>query len=473
VVLPSYFFLGIVLIINLITLIIGLQIVFPELYDNIAFIVIPYPWPNFIYPIEITGNLSIMWYAFVVISIVLSVIWLFKTEGKDFINIFSKAAKRIYPPPSKSDNSFVMIAQFFFALWFFNILIVLILLLIGTPAESPVGGEEVATWEIFFALANASVAEEIFTRIIYIGIPLLIIDYGIRGRYKRFHKYFIGGGFETDKVTISLIVISSLIFGFAHYPGWGLWKVLPTTVAGLALGYLFVKKGIHAAIILHFLTNYMGIILILFEDNIGVLVLIGLLFLLMMFAWSMSGFLYFILYLEDILSKISNKIFYGGSSGEVIPTGQIGDVNYVKANAWDRKTQESKPPVKVSEKPLREKEPIEIVWHSDEPSAHPERGPHYPQRSQHSQHSQHSPQSQIPKHSAQDWYDQNYQPQMVYHHYYYGPPYPPTSHTSRSPDVRLKEARVEHRICPWCSNNLTYNPINRYWYCNRCYSYIL
>jgi membrane protease YdiL (CAAX protease family) len=470
----------------LITLVIGLQIVFPELYDNIAFIVIPYPWPNFIYPIEITGNLSIMWYAFVVISIILSVIWLFKTEGKDFINIFSRAAKKIYPPPSKSDNAFVMIAQFFFALWFFNILIVLVLTLIGTPAESPVGGEEVANWEIFFALANASVAEEIFTRIIYIGIPLLIIDYGIRGRHKRLHKYFIGGGFEIDKITISLIVVSSLIFGFAHYPGWGLWKVLPTTVAGLALGYLFVKKGIHAAIILHFLTNYMGIILILFEDNIGVLVLIGLLFLLMMFAWSMSGFLYFVLYLEDIFTRISNKIFdIGpvGRSGEVIPTGQIGDVNYVKANARNRAHRVAKQSASRSIKTKDEKEPIEIIWHSEESTAHPERpsphSSHLPQspfsphtsNTPHAPHAPHAPpETQAASH---DWYSQSYQPQMVYHHYYYGHPQSPEERSREMPKDRPGEIAMERHACPWCSNNLTYNPINGYWYCNRCHSYIL
>jgi hypothetical protein len=38
--------------------------------------------------------------------------------------------------------------------------------------------------------------------------------------------------------------------------GWELGKVLPTFVAGLCLGWLYVKWGFHGAVLLHLLFNY-------------------------------------------------------------------------------------------------------------------------------------------------------------------------------------------------------------------------
>ncbi len=57
----------------------------------------------------------------------------------------------------------------------------------------------------------------------------------------------------------SLIIFSALIFGLAHVfygGGWELGKVLPAFVAGLCLGWLYVKWGFHAAVLLHLLFNY-------------------------------------------------------------------------------------------------------------------------------------------------------------------------------------------------------------------------
>ena len=57
----------------------------------------------------------------------------------------------------------------------------------------------------------------------------------------------------------STLIFSSLIFGLAHVfygGGWELGKVLPASVAGLCLGWLYIKWGFHAAILLHLLFNY-------------------------------------------------------------------------------------------------------------------------------------------------------------------------------------------------------------------------
>jgi membrane protease YdiL (CAAX protease family) len=57
------------------------------------------------------------------------------------------------------------------------------------------------------------------------------------------------------------LALSSLIFGYAHYAsgaGWGPGKVSEAALAGLALGYLYVKYGFHASVLLHWSINYVG-----------------------------------------------------------------------------------------------------------------------------------------------------------------------------------------------------------------------
>jgi len=289
--------------INLIMLAIGLGIVYPELLANEVIIAFPYPWPNYVSSFMISGFNSAAWYLFVVISIVLSVIWLVYTEGKDFLKIFVDSFKKFHPPPSKTNNSFVIIAQIFFTLLFFQVLIVIFMALFGFQIPLPEPEMQPQLWENFFYLANASVAEEIFTRTLYIGLPLLVFDVIIRRKTKKIHRYFVGGEFKIEHITIILIFFSAVLFGLAHVPGWGLWKFFPTFVAGLGFGYLFVKKGIHTAIILHFLIDYMAVTLLFFEGTALVL-LFGSLLVIMMLAWIGSGLIYFVIYTIDIFKQI-------------------------------------------------------------------------------------------------------------------------------------------------------------------------
>ena len=64
-----------------------------------------------------------------------------------------------------------------------------------------------------------------------------------------------------SRLAIVLIFASALVFGFAHMSGWGLWKVLPTFISGIALGYLYVRFGIHVSIMMHFAIDYMAVLL--------------------------------------------------------------------------------------------------------------------------------------------------------------------------------------------------------------------
>jgi Type II CAAX prenyl endopeptidase Rce1-like len=62
-------------------------------------------------------------------------------------------------------------------------------------------------------------------------------------------------------VVYAFLFISSFIFGYAHYAsgaGWGPGKISEAALAGLALGYLYIKYGFLADVLLHWSINYVG-----------------------------------------------------------------------------------------------------------------------------------------------------------------------------------------------------------------------
>lgn len=108
---------------------------------------------------------------------------------------------------------------------------------------------------LMFVLADASVWEELITRVLIIGVPLLLMALA-KGKTD-FWKYPLGG-FGVDKLSMGLIVIAALVFGYGHEAGWGMAKVIPAFIFGLAAGYLFVEYGLYAAILLHFVNDYVS-----------------------------------------------------------------------------------------------------------------------------------------------------------------------------------------------------------------------
>jgi hypothetical protein len=231
------------------------------------------------------------------------------------------------------------------------------------------------------------------------------------------HKYFIGGGFKLEHITISLIIISSILFGLAHYPSWGLWKILPTFIAGLAFGYLFVRKGIHTAIILHFLIDYMYIILLIFSGNFVLLLFVVLSLGLVMLFWLSAGAIYTTLYISEFFRLLADRLFGPRKKPEV--------------------TAAAEPRVPTS------------------PSYPPE---YY--TSNRAFHAQYPDMAWPPPYSRvyYDWYREQYR-------------------RSRAPSTpaRAKAGAQEdkwRKYCPYCKNKLIYYPDIDYWYCERCMRYV-
>ena len=131
-----------------------------------------------------------------------------------------------------------------------------------TVLLSAVAGADVSTpvdfmqWDIekmLFQFGEAAVWEEIAFRLVPFGLPMMVA--ALLCRQKDFLKYPLGG-FGVSKLSLVLLFISAIIFGYAHVGGWGLWKMVPASLGGLVFGYLYMRFGIHASIVGHMVNDF-------------------------------------------------------------------------------------------------------------------------------------------------------------------------------------------------------------------------
>lgn len=135
-----------------------------------------------------------------------------------------------------------------------NFVVTFIVLASGSDITVPDFGDKIET---MFLVADAAVWEEVVARTLYIGVPMMFISLlaGKKGALR-----CLLGGFGMSMTAAVLIIISGVIFGLAHYSGWDdqAWKVLTAGIMGMFLGYVFVRFGLYASILLHFMTNYLS-----------------------------------------------------------------------------------------------------------------------------------------------------------------------------------------------------------------------
>ena len=113
-----------------------------------------------------------------------------------------------------------------------------------------------------------------------LGLPLFLYHLYTGRADRSIFRYLVGGGFNIDLAAFVLVFVQALIFALAHVAGWDLWKVLPTTISGMAFGYLFLKRGLWASIMLHFTFDYLGMTVEVFAEwGMDIEALFGLIFL--------------------------------------------------------------------------------------------------------------------------------------------------------------------------------------------------
>ena len=179
----------------------------------------------------------------------------------------------------RARSAWIAVAQVWMAITFFQIAIIILLPLVGIEPTSPIAPNTQNAWVLLFDLANAGVYEEIAFRLLLIGLPMAVgsaivraieVNRGPAGNGPNSSGRYIVGGWrylfggtirreslkETHVAAWAFLFASSAIFGLAHMPGWGWWKVVPSMVAGLGFGYLFLRHGIGAAVLAHFVNDY-------------------------------------------------------------------------------------------------------------------------------------------------------------------------------------------------------------------------
>ncbi|MCK5038580.1 MAG: CPBP family intramembrane metalloprotease [Thermoplasmata archaeon] len=241
----------------------------------------------------IYGAVFQMWFMFVVVCINICVI-------KALLDFRSKidCIKR-FTMPDKARGGIETTAKLFFASIFFVYGYFIILELFGVSPSTP-DFDSMPIEELIYGVVNAAVNEELVSRVMLIGIPLLflsawnigprMIQYRKGGMLKAKMKLLIGGGLPLNHVTITLILLSALAFAAAHIYSWDMYKFIPTMISGTFLGYLFVTRGLHTSIIFHFSTNFIFFAAQLWDDNMTLLVIIGLIIM----AWMITGSYHFI-----------------------------------------------------------------------------------------------------------------------------------------------------------------------------------
>lgn len=286
------------LLAGLAALVYGIQIVLPEIVDHsFTLYVIA---PMLIAVGSISGDALGAYYLLIVAVIIVSAAWLFVSSAKQYHKELTMRGK------SREHSAIFDLCGLMFAVLFLNIVIVLAYGAIWGEPSTPAEGAEL--WELLFLLANASVWEELIVRVLLIGIPILLIDL-LRGSFRgRVRGYILGGGFTFGVPEVALVIISSALFGLAHFDGWGAWKVFPSAVAGVAFGYMFLRHGLASAIMLHFGFDYLSMPTeVFFESSqMGALLILGIALL----AWVAMGAVFAGYYTMRIVEFLTGRRYF-------------------------------------------------------------------------------------------------------------------------------------------------------------------
>jgi len=268
------------------------------------------PFPGVLMHVYVGGGGTelVIYFLLVATVLFLSITSLIRREGKHFISLMRSAIKNRKAPPPDSDNSFTILFQLFMALLFFNVMLTSQYSLFGsTPTVPESLGEGTPLVERMYMLANASVYEEIPSRVLLIGLPLYFVALLTGKRDRPWYKYLTGGNMRIGFAAIFFSIFSAFLFGMAHM-GWGIWKVLPTFLSGLAFSYIFLRKGVAAAFLFHFLFDYMGLGGEILEETAVSTTGYSMFLIILALLWIHVGIRYFVYYLAHSITDIYNRL---------------------------------------------------------------------------------------------------------------------------------------------------------------------
>ena len=299
-------------------------IVFPELSQrevNVFFGIV-----------KISGIAAMLYYLFLLGAILLSFYKSIKEDGKEFLNYLKKEfgsregvqeMNQLEEPLRKKPNSpslfspylnnaFTLVVFLMFSIFCFEFFYGLFVTkLLGISRHIPSSLYEVAFWQRLYRLPEAPVIEELVHRTLLLGVPLYFIhNYGSKEHklkplllslFKRENRrYLFGKGLKLDLTSLLILLLSSAVFSLGHL-GWDWTKLVPTFIGGVVLGILFLKKGLHVSILLHFSINSFSIFYLLTKENLVAETILTLIF----FSTLFFGAIYLYFYLSFFKRRIS------------------------------------------------------------------------------------------------------------------------------------------------------------------------
>ena len=181
-------------------------------------------------------------------------------------------------------------------------LIILVFLNMGVPITSQISFDPDTLYVQLSKLYWAGFNEEITFRFLLFGVPLFVINglyfvsirafkflsskrdspEGSEGNLTRYLNkkdpinplfYLTGRWKKLGLIDTVILLVSSYLFGYAHYqigyPHWQVGKIFQAAVAGVIFGYAFYKFGLHAAIFLHVVNDF--VIGMIVTPNLGLI----------------------------------------------------------------------------------------------------------------------------------------------------------------------------------------------------------
>ncbi len=303
--------------------------------DAAFYFYLPLPLPELLYLVYISQDPAqfLAYFGFIVVVILAAGAWYTWRDRKLTLRAFTAPLEAI-GTRLRSMSGWIAVAQVWLATTFFQYALILLLAAVGSPPTSPFTETNTNAWVLLFDYSAASVYEELAFRALLIGVPMAIAGLLFRAMRSRaaagsrgpgssrsglLHelRYLWGGNLrkessrEAQLAAWVLIFLSSLLFGLAHAPGWGWWKVVPAFVVGLGMGYVFVRHGLGASILLHFATD--GSLALSLEGvgGLGLTLLSDLLFLGLAVAGA-GFFAWYVIYgwqeFRDLWARFSSRV---------------------------------------------------------------------------------------------------------------------------------------------------------------------
>ncbi|MDE1845250.1 MAG: CPBP family intramembrane metalloprotease [Thaumarchaeota archaeon] len=169
-------------------------------------------------------------------------------------------------------NAMANMMAWFSILILFSVIIETVQQSFGIKIESPTSDNDLIR---FFQLGMAPLTEETGFRVLLIGIPLFLM-YSHSASLKTFFKSLWRPakylGISDYRKPMILIITIGLLFGVSHIISgtpWSPGKVTQATMAGIIIGWVYVRYGLGPAILIHWATNYFLFSYLFFISSLG------------------------------------------------------------------------------------------------------------------------------------------------------------------------------------------------------------